>query len=130
MTNQAVLEVVEHLREEFPDATVTFTPDGGGGGAVIVEPVHIPNCAPASTWIGANLSPLVPFADVYPVFIGPDVKRADGRALTGPVQSVQAAVVGRSALQISRATRTLVNTPQAAALKLRKVLDFVKELAA
>lgn len=128
MTNQAVMEVVEHLREEFPGSTVTFTPDGGGGGAVIVEPVHIPNCAPASTWIGANLSPLVPFADIYPLFIGPDVKRVDGRPLTGPVAATQFA--GRNALQISRATRTLVTSPHAAALKFRKVLDFVKELAA
>jgi hypothetical protein len=127
MTNQPVQEVVEHLRQEFPDSTVTFTPDGGGGGAVVVEPVHIPNCSPSFTWIGANLSPLVPFADIYPLFIGPDVKRLNGTPLPTPVSVSQFA--GHPALQVSRATRTLVATPHAAALKFRKVLDFVKELA-
>ena len=128
MPNQAVEEVVEHLREEFPDATVTFTPDGGGGGSVLIEPIQIPGCTPASTWVGANLGALVPFADVYPLFIGPDVTRLDGRALSGPLSA--STFAGRPALQVSRATRTLVATPHAAALKFRKVLDFVKELAA
>lgn len=129
MTNHAVEEVVQHLRDEFPDATVTFTPDGGGGGNVIIEPVQIPGCTPASTWVGANLGPLVPLADIYPVFIGPDVKRVDGTALAGPLSS-PSSFAGRAAIQVSRRTHTLVVTPHAAALKFRRVLDFVKELAA
>lgn len=128
MTNHAVEEVVQHLREEFPDATVTFTPDGGGGGNVIIEPVQIPGCTPASTWLGANLGPLVPLADIYPVYIGPDVKRLDGTPLSGPLSANSFA--GRPATQVSRKTHTLVATPHAAALKFRRVLDFVKELAA
>lgn len=128
MTKPAVEEVLRHLRDEFPGAEVCFTPDGNGGGDVVVEGVALGDrLFPASTWVGAHLSPQLPFADVYPVFIGADVTRGNGMPLGGPTSVVPFA--SRPAIQVSRRTNNLVATPHAAAMKFRKVLDFLQELA-
>ena len=129
MTKPAVDEVLQHLREEFAGAEISFTPDSNGGGDVVIEGVALGDrLLPASTWIGANLSPQIPFSDVYPLFVGADVTRRDGRPLGGPTSPVPFA--SRPAIQVSRRTNNLVATPHAAAMKFRKVLDFLQELAA
>ncbi|MDO8769394.1 MAG: hypothetical protein Q7K57_11960 [Burkholderiaceae bacterium] len=128
MIKTGVEEVLRHLREEFPDSTVSFIPGDNGGGDVIVEDVDVgEGCTPAKTWIGANLSPQLPFSDVYPLFIGGNVMRRNGTPLGGPTSACQFA--SRPAIQVSRRTNNLVATPHAAAMKFRKVLTFVKELA-
>lgn len=128
MIKPAVEEVLRHLREEFPDSIVSFMPDETGGGDVIVDSVELCGFEPRRTWIGANLSPQLPFADVYPLFVGGDVKRDNGAPLGGPTTPSQFAT--RAAIQISRRTNNLVATPYAAAMKFRKVLAFLEELAA
>lgn len=129
MTKPAVQEVLQHLSEEFPGAAINFTPDGNGGGDVLIEGIALGDrLAPSSTWIGAHLSPQLPFADVYPVFVGPDVARTDGRPLGGPTAAVPFA--SRPAIQVSRRTNHLVATPHAAAMKFRKIVHFLQELAA
>jgi len=127
MVRPSVEEVLKHLRDEFPDADVKLVPDGNGGGDVIIEPIDLGDAfKPISTWIGAKLSPQLPYADIYPLFIGSDVTRNDGRPLGGPITSGHS-FASRSALQVSRRTNNLVATPHAAALKFRKVLSFVME---
>ena len=128
MTKPAVEEVLRHLREEFPGSTVSFIPDGNGGGDVIVDGVDLGGAfAPQSTWIGGNLSPQLPFADVYPLYVGGDVKRRDGTPIGGPTTECQFA--SRPAIQVSRRTNNLIATAHAAAMKFSKVLTFMKELA-
>ena len=85
MTKPAVEEVLRHLREEFPGATLLFTPHDNGGGDAVVDGVSIDeSLEPSTTWIGAHLSPQLPFADVYPLYIGDNVKRRDGTPLGAP----------------------------------------------
>lgn len=129
MTSPAVAEVMERLRAEFADATVTFFPDGSGGGNVIVEPVELgPRYRPSRSWLGAHLSNALPYADVYPLFVGAEVAKTDGTAHQTPVTSGHQ-FAGRAALQISKRANNLTASAEAAALKFVKVLHYFRELA-
>jgi hypothetical protein len=129
MTSPAVEQVLSMLRKEFEGATVTFNPDAGGGGTVFIEPVELgPRYSPLTSWLGATLSSALPFADVYPLFVGGNVVRTDGRSHPTPVSGGHS-FAGRPALQISRRSNNLDTSPDAAALKFTKVLHFFRELS-
>jgi len=64
-------------------------PDSNGGAYVFVECVDIgPKYAPSTTWMAGHLVPTVPYGDVYPLFIGGDVKRVDGQPFVAPISPV------------------------------------------
>ena len=95
---------------------------------MIVEDVAIGDrYQPSSTWIGGHLPPLYPYADIYPLFIGDNVRRVDGVAFTAPV-TPGARFFDRAALQISRRNNHTQNYPQTAVAKFVKVLHFLEEL--
>ena len=122
-------QILAQLREDFPGTTVTFTPDGSGGGTAVVEPVELGRrYLPNQSWLGAQLTVGLPFADVYPFYIGGEVRRADGRPHQTPISQANT-FAGRPALQVSRRTNNLVATSEAAALKFTKVLHFIREVA-
>jgi len=129
MTNPAVEEVLAHLRTDFPDANVHFMPDGNGGGAVVIESVDLgQDYAPAKTWLGAHLPSTLPYADIYPLFIGAEVVKTNGQAHNNPI-SAGHTFNGRPAIQISKRSNNLVATAEAASLKFTKVLHFIREAA-
>lgn len=120
-------QVLQTLREDFPGSKVTFTPDGSGGGAAIVECVDLgPQYSPQQTWLGAQLTTALPYADIYPLFIGNDVKRADGREYQAPISKGHV-FAGRPAIQVSLRTNNLMATTEAAASKFTKALHFIRE---
>ena len=126
--NAEVMRALEELRRQFPDAAVTATEDGMGGAYLIIEPVQIgPRFKPSSTWMGTHIPPQYPYADLYPVFMGPDVTRADGIAFVPPI-TPNANFQGRPALQISRKNNAMQQRPQTAVAKFLKVLDFLSKL--
>lgn len=119
--------VLQTLRDDFPGSTVTYAPDGSGGGAAIVNSVDLgPQYTPSESWIGAQLTPALPFADIYPVFIDGAVTRVDGKPHQVPISTGQA-FAGRSAIQVSLRTNNLMATVEAAASKFTKALHFVRE---
>ncbi|MRT30428.1 hypothetical protein [Herbaspirillum sp. CAH-3] len=130
MAHVDVQKVVAILQREFSGSSVTFTDDGSGtgGGWVIIDPVTIGDrYTKNQTWMGAHLNGLLPFADIYPLYIGSDVQQASGAghfpAIT-PGHNFQ----GKAALQVSKRTNhTLVPTAEAAAMKFIKVLHYIKE---
>jgi hypothetical protein len=72
------------LRRCFPDTQLDVLPEGNGGAYVFVSPVDLgEKFEPRTTWMGAHLTPQLPYSDVYPLFIGADVKRRDGQAFVG-----------------------------------------------
>ncbi|WP_129789673.1 hypothetical protein [Promicromonospora panici] len=124
----AVAEALGGLRRAFPEAQIAETSDASGGLFVIIEPIQLgPEFSPKSTWLGMHLSPLLPDADTYPLYIGGGVTRADGSPITDTaIQSV--AWQSRSALQLSRrSTRhdAAVSTP---ALKAGNVIAWFRSL--
>ncbi len=124
--NSNVEQAVKSLREAFPQATLVVEDDGGGGAYVRIESVELgPRFIPQRTWVGAHLPPQVPYADVYPLFIGSDVARADGVAFSAPITSGHN-FRGQSALQISRRTNRLDPAVQTPTLKFQKVLHWLR----
>ena len=124
-----VAQAVNELERAFPVSSVLTREDGEGGAYVIVGDVEIgPKFEPSSTWIGGHISALYPYADIYPLFIGAEVRRASGAAFKSPV-TLGAQFEQRPALQISRRNNHTQNYPQTAVAKFLKVLHFLAELS-
>lgn len=124
-----VEEAVKGLRVTFPSGEVFVQETPDGGAYVRVEPIELgPKFRPERTWIAGHIPPQCPYADVYPLFIGGDVTRADGKPWVAPVTPC-ANFMGRPALQISRRTNRLDPNVQTVALKFQKVLHWLQHLA-
>lgn len=125
---QDVANAIAELKRAFPSSEVTSREDGNGGAYVVVEEVEIgQRYQPRSTWLGGHIPGLYPYADIYPLFMGDDVRRADGVAFEAPV-TPGATFLDRPALQISRRNNHTQHFPQTAVAKFLKVLHFMKEL--
>jgi hypothetical protein len=122
--NDAVADAIDEIRETFP-GPVAVTDDGEGGAYVLVEDAELgPPFAQTTTWIGARITFQYPYADVYPVFVRGDLTRADGAPL-GEATS-ETTFQERAAVQVSRRSNQLVATVDTAAIKLQKVLDWLR----
>ena len=82
---------------------------------------------PSSTWLGGHIPALYPYTDIYPLFMGDNVRRADGVAFEAPITH-GARFFERPALQISRRNNHTQHYPQTAVAKFLKVLHFMGEL--
>lgn len=121
-----VESAIAELKTAFPEAAVTATEDGAGGASVIVEPVTLgPKFAPMKSWLGGHIAAQTPYADVYPLFLGADVVRADGSAWSDPVRPGHR-FLDRPALQISRRSNRLDPSVQTATHKFQKVLHWLQ----
>lgn len=115
---------IEEIRNTFAGAAVGAKDDGEGGAYVRVEPVDpgIP-FAQRETWIGFRITAQYPYADVYPLFVRPDLSRVDGQPLgQGMAKGV---FDGQPAIQVSRRSNHLNPATDTAALKLLKVLSWM-----
>ena len=125
---QDVANAIEELKRAFPSSQVCSREDGSGGAYVIVEDVAIGDrYRPSSSWVGGHITALYPYADIYPLFMGDDVRRVDGVGFAAPV-TPGAQFFDRPALQISRRNNHTQNFPQTAVAKFLKVLHFLEEL--
>ena len=126
---QDVADAVEELKRKFPNSEVHSVDDSEGGAYVIIDGIEIgERYAPAQTWLGAHISALYPYADIYPVFMGSDVRRIDGVPFSAPI-TLNAHFSGRPAIQISRRNNLAQQHPQPAYAKFMKILDFLENLA-
>jgi hypothetical protein len=124
-----VSQAIEELKRQFAASSVIVREDGQGGAYVVMEPVALgPKYRPDSTWIGFQIPAQYPYADIYPVFIGGNVVRADGVAFAVPVTPGHN-FEGRPAIQISRRNSAAQSGLQKAPAKILKVLDFMEKLA-
>ena len=123
-----VAKAIKELGCAFPSSSVSSREDGNGGAYVIVEDVSIgPKYEPSSTWVGGHITAFYPYADIYPLFIGDDVRRVDGVAFKAPI-TPGARFERRQAIQVSRRNNRTQNFPQPAVAKYLKVLHFLTEL--
>jgi hypothetical protein len=119
---------IEELRRQFEGANLSLREDGQGGAYVVIEPIKIgPRYRPDVTWIGFQIPAQYPYADIYPVFIGANVVRADGVPFSPPV-TLGHQFEGRAALQVSRRNGTAAQGSQRATSKILKVLAFLEGL--
>lgn len=123
-----VSSAIEELKRQFGAATFIVREDGHGGAYVIMEPIELSQkYRPCSTWVGFQIPAQYPYADIYPVFIGGDVVRADGIPFQAPITPGHN-FEGRAALQVSRRNSAAQSGFQKAATKILKVLDFLEKL--
>jgi hypothetical protein len=123
-----VSTAIEELKRQFADSSLTVREDGKGGAYVVMELVELgPKFRPSATWVGFQIPAQYPYADIYPVFIGGNVVRANGGAFQAPV-TLGHNFEGRAALQISRGCAAAQSGSQKAAAKILKVLDFLEKL--
>ena len=119
---------IDELKRQFSNATLTVREDGQGGAYVLVEPVHVGRrCCPSETWIGFHIPAQYPYADIYPVFVGGELRRADGQPWAAPVTAGHQ-FEGRPAIQISRRSGAAQNGGQKVTGKILKILDFLEKL--
>jgi len=122
----SVAAAVEGVRSAFPNTDVTVLAEDGQGGVFIrLEEVDLgPGFAPSKTWVGAQLPSNLPYADVYPVFMAPGLTRTDGQSLSNAF--AQVTWQNHSATQVSRRSNRMGGGGQSAAVKLFKVIEYVK----
>ena len=78
----------------------------------------------AEVWIGFRITFQYPHADVYPHFTNAELARSDGNDLGGGFGT--ATFRGQPAIQISRRSNRLNPNTDTAALKLLKVIRWMK----
>jgi hypothetical protein len=118
---KAIIEV----RSSFPDCRVEVEPDGAGGAYVTVHDVPLgPPYAQAKIWVGFQITFQYPYADVYPHFTCAELARTDGRSLGEGLGN--ASWHGRPATQLSRRSNKLNPATDTAALKLLKVMQWLR----
>lgn len=123
-----VSTAIEELKRQFCTSALTVREDGHGGAYVVMDPVQLgEKFRPTATWVGFQIPAQYPYADIYPVFIGGDVQRANGVAFQAPVTPGHS-FEGRGALQISRRSAAAQSGSQKAVAKILKVLDFLEKL--
>ena len=121
-----VEQAVEELQHCFSDAKVVAHAKDDGGGVVTIDPVDFgPGYTPQQTWIKFAISFQYPYADIYPLFVCPDLARADGQSLGEGI--TKASFEGEPALQLSRRSNRLDPETETAALKVTKVIQWLRE---
>lgn len=121
-----VEKAIEEIRLSFPGKELVIAEDTEGGARVIVEEVDLgPPFQQAHSWFGFHVTSSYPYADVYPHFVRPDLSLAVGQPLGEGTSSGQN-FLGRSAIQVSRRSNRLNPKTDTAALKLLKVIEWLR----
>lgn len=120
---------IEELKKQFNSSAFTIREDEQGGAYVVIESVSLgPRYQPETTWVGFHIPAQYPYADIYPVFIGDEVRRVDGIEFAAPVTRGHV-FQERAAIQVSRRSGTAQNGLQKVTAKLLKVLDFLDKVS-
>jgi len=121
-----VANAIEEVIAAFPGHQVDVTPEAQGGAYVVVQSLPVgPAYTPSQTWVGFLITFMYPHADVYPHFVDAGLRRENGQphgtGITGPISWNS-----RSALQVSRRSNRWSPGTDTAALKLAKVLEWLR----
>ena len=120
-----VEQAVEELRHRFGDAEVAACSRDDGGAIVTINPVDVGlGYSPQKTWMKFAIGFQYPQADIYPLFVRPDLVRTDGQ-LHGDGISLTS-FEGEPALQLSRRSNHLNPEVDTAALKVTKVIEWLR----
>lgn len=126
MTQEVAL-AVEELRATFADTEVAADDAGDGGAYITIARVDPgPAYVQDDTWVRFAIGFQYPHSDVYPLFVRPDLARADGRPHGQGI--AQCEFQGAEALQLSRRSNRLNPATDTAALKVTKVLNWLRRL--
>lgn len=129
MLTAEVAGAIEELRATFAGHDVTLEEDGDGGAYVMVANLAFgPAFNPVSGWIGFHVGCQYPAADVYPHF-APPLARADAASLPAGLSGGEGMKWRElPATQISRRSNGRRDDADTAAIKLTKVLAWIRSL--
>ena len=121
----AAARAIGEIRCTFEGCGVEVEDDGSGGAFVVVTGIRL-GCPYVQTevWIGFQITFQYPYADVYPHFTNADLARRNGAGLGKGFGS--GSFRGQPAMQISRRSNGLNPQTDTAALKLLKVVRWMK----
>jgi len=121
-----VAKAIEEIRCTFEGCDVEVEADDSGGAIVVVRGVSM-GCpyVQSEVWFGFQITFQYPYADVYPHFTNAELARSDGGTLGGGFGT--ASFQGQPAIQISRRSNRLNPKRDTAALKLLKVIAWMRE---
>ena len=123
--NPEVEGAVAELRASFPTAVVTAENDGNGGAFVEVSPIDPgPAYAQRETWLRFLIGHQYPYADVYPLYVRPDLARVDGNGHGDGIAFND--FRGERSLQLSRRSNNRSAEFDTATRKVRKVLEWLR----
>lgn len=126
MTHE-VEEAVAEIRAAFSENEVRATPLADGGAEVTVEGVDLGECyEPRTTFVGFRIEHTYPYSDVYPHFVRPDLRKADGTTLPSPGMNPGQQWQGQTAIMLSRRSPGWDPNRDTAAGKLHKVLKWAR----
>jgi hypothetical protein len=122
-----VQTAIDEIKEAFPGVTVTAKSDEQGGAYVKIDPIKLsPQFMQEETWIKFHITFQYPYSDVYPHFVRPDLSRKDGKELGEAMSLGSFGGDGEPAVQISRKSNRLNPATDTAALKLLKVIKWLR----
>lgn len=126
----AVQQATEEIRAAFPSHKMDVEPDADGGAYVKVYDLVLGDkYEPSASWFAFRITFQYPFADIYPHFCIPTLKRKDGRSLGSGFNlnnQWQTPKAAEPAIMLSRRSNRLNPETDTAALKLAKVLDWIR----
>ncbi len=118
-------QAVEELRRCFGDAEIVAHAKDDGGAVVSINLIDLgPGYSPQRTWVKFAISFQYPYADIYPLFVRPDLVRADGQPHGEGIAA--ASFEGEPALRLSRRNNHLNPEVDTAALKVTKVIEWLR----
>ena len=118
---------IAELKQVFDGHTIDITPEAQGGAYIKVYDLEIGQQFTLSrTWIGFLINFQYPRSDVYPHFMDPTVQHADGFGWHGGISDPMD-WNGTKAIQISRRSNHWDASRDTAAIKLVKVLEWLRK---
>jgi len=124
-----VRQAIDQVRRAFPDHGIETLAEPQGGAYLVVDEVPIGDAFVQTTsWLGFLVGFQYPRAHVYPHWLREDLARADGSELRPPLHAGhQMPGFERRAVMLSRASNRWDPSRDTAALKLERVLHWLRE---
>lgn len=120
----AVQDAIEEIKQAFPGHELEVVPDGNGGARLTVHGIELSEKYQSGHYfIGFLVAHTYPASDIYPHFIGPRVAWKNVGAMDGLSESTWH---DKPATQISRRSNRWNRDVDTAALKLQKVIEWLK----
>ena len=118
-------QAVEELRVRFADTEVDAVGTGDGGAIITIASVDPgPVYTRRETWVRFAIGFQYPYADIYPLFVRSDLSRTDSQPHGEGIALAE--FHGDKALQLSRRSNGLNPMIDTAALKVMKVLEWLR----
>jgi len=121
----------------MPGKKLESKEDDSGGAVALVHDLAIGSSFdPSTSWIGFHVTFAYPDADVYPHFLGPEIRyvgdgdapnqHPDGNLPTAMTRGASLALFDLPAIQVSRRSNRRDAGTDSALQKLLRVLDFLR----